>query len=82
MDAEQQHDAPRTAVEPIPHGQLRLLNTADHPEWMLDESTRAVGRRGVAQARAALRAARGEHAASADRPAPTGAASSHRSTAA
>lgn len=61
MDAEQQHEAPRTAVERIPHGQLRLLNTADHPEWQLDESTRAVGRRGVAQARAALRAARGEH---------------------
>jgi hypothetical protein len=62
MDAEQQHDAPRPAGERIPHGQLRLLNTADHPEWQLDESTRALGRRGVEQARAALRAARGEHA--------------------
>jgi len=63
--------------------QLRLLNTADHPEWKLDEQTRAVGRRGIAQARAALRAARAEHLdhaeSAGDGP---GAGHAHRSTAA
>ena len=66
MDAEQQADAPRPSPDRIPHGQLRLLNTAAHPEWQLDESTRAVGRRGIEQARAALRAARGDHTTQGD----------------
>lgn len=35
--------------------QLTLLETP--PSWRLDERTREVGRRGVAEARAALRAA-------------------------
>lgn len=35
--------------------QLSLLDTP--PEWKLDEATRALGRRGVAEARASLRAA-------------------------
>lgn len=76
MDAEHlstRHPAPNGAPTPsvrpatssrVPAGQLRLLDTTDHPEWKLDDATRDVGRRGVAQARAALRAARGsdEHA--------------------
>jgi hypothetical protein len=42
--------------------QLRLLpgraSPTGRPEWALDERTRAVGRRGVAEARAILRRAR------------------------
>lgn len=49
--------------------QLRLVEV-DHP-WRLDTSTRAAGRRGVAQAREALRQA-STHQAS---PAPAGAPS-------
>lgn len=62
-------------------GQLRLHvgDPADRPEWRLDDETRALGRRGIAQARAALRSARASHLE--DRP-PTGAASSRRPTAA
>jgi hypothetical protein len=80
MDAE--HTASPTAA---PGGQLRLhVGDPDrHPEWRLDDETRAVGRRGIAQARAALRSARADHlddraaaAASSD------AASSRRQTAA
>ena len=37
--------------------QLALLRT-DSPAWRLDEETREIGRRGVAAARAALRASR------------------------
>jgi hypothetical protein len=43
--------------------QLHLLSTdsgdepGPAPDWRLDESTRALGRRGVADARSALRAA-------------------------
>ncbi len=39
--------------------QLHLLPTEvdDDTSWRLDESTRAIGRRGVAEARGALRAA-------------------------
>lgn len=37
-------------------GQLQLLEQA--PDWRLDDTTRAVGQRGVAEARAALAAAR------------------------
>jgi hypothetical protein len=44
--------------------QLALLEP--EPDWRLDEQTREVGRAGVAQARAALRAAAGR---AADRPA-------------
>jgi hypothetical protein len=36
--------------------QLRLIE-ADDPEWHLDEQTRETGRRGVAEARRALRGA-------------------------
>lgn len=35
--------------------QLSLLDSP--PEWKLDEATRALGRKGVAEARASLRAA-------------------------
>ena len=58
MDAE--HTASPTAA---PGGQLQLhVGEADrHPEWRLDDETRAVGRRGIAQARAALRSARADH---------------------
>jgi hypothetical protein len=58
MDAE--HTASPAAA---PGGQLRLhVGAADrHPEWRLDDETRAVGRRGIAQARAALRSARADH---------------------
>jgi hypothetical protein len=40
--------------------QLKLLDTIDalEPEWQLDDSTKEVGRRGVAAARAALQHAR------------------------
>jgi hypothetical protein len=37
-------------------GQLTLIDTP--PEWRLDERTRQVGRRGLAEARAALQAGR------------------------
>jgi hypothetical protein len=39
--------------------QLHLLSDEDasRPSWQLDATTRAIGRRGLAQARAALRAA-------------------------
>lgn len=38
--------------------QLRLLEPADAPDWMLDESTRAIGRQGIEAAREALALAR------------------------
>ena len=41
------------------HEQLLLLRSDDRP-WSLDEHTREVGRRGIAEARAALRAAKGD----------------------
>lgn len=37
------------------HEQLRLINTTNR--WQIDEHTREVGRRGLAEARAALAAA-------------------------
>ena len=43
--------------------QLQLLEQA--PEWRLDDETRAVGRKGLAAARAALAAARPEASATA-----------------
>jgi hypothetical protein len=48
--------------------QLKLLETNDRlePEWQLDETTKEVGKRGVAGARAALQQAR-RHAMTADR---------------
>lgn len=39
--------------------QLSLLDTP--PEWKLDAATRALGRKGVADARASLRAALARH---------------------
>jgi hypothetical protein len=62
-------------------GQLVLLDTIRHPEWRLDEATRAVGRQGVAKARAALAAARAEHLDDERRREPA-APASHRPTAA
>ncbi len=80
MDAEHRTETRRPSADRIPHGQLRLLNTLEHPEWKLDESTRAVGLRGVAKARAALHAAR---PADTDvPPAAAATASSHHSNAA
>jgi hypothetical protein len=43
--------------------QLALLSDRD---WQLDERTREIGRRGVAEAREALRRSRSRHPASAD----------------
>jgi hypothetical protein len=54
MDAARHRDP----LDPAASSQLRLLETAEKPDWKLDESTREVGRRGVAAARAALRSAR------------------------
>ncbi len=50
--------------------QLHLLPTDDDVEasWRLDDSTRAIGRRGVADARGALRAALRHRARQADEP--------------
>jgi hypothetical protein len=50
--------------------QLTLLDTP--PTWRLDEATREAGRRGVAEARATLRAALGSASAepTAGRPSP------------
>lgn len=72
--------APRTRATTL-GGQLRLHvgDPADRPEWRLDDETKAVGRRGIAQARAALRSARASHL---DERGGVGAASSQRPTAA
>jgi hypothetical protein len=46
----------RSGAEPVV--QLRLLTggqAEEHPDWVLDERTRKVGRQGVAQAREILR---------------------------
>jgi hypothetical protein len=48
----------RDPLEAPGSSQLRLLDTADTPDWKLDDTTREVGRRGIAAARAALRSAR------------------------
>jgi len=75
------HRAPR----PAPEGQLRLHvgEPNGRAEWRLDEETRAVGRRGIAQARAALRSARADHLDERrDRPAASGSPSARHSTAA
>jgi hypothetical protein len=42
------------------HEQLLLLRSDERP-WRLDPHTREVGRRGIEEARAALRAATGDH---------------------
>ena len=44
--------------------QLQLLEQA--PDWRIDDATKAVGRRGLAAARAALAAARAEAGGDAD----------------
>ena len=64
-----------------PGSQLRLHvgDPAERREWRLDDETKAVGRRGIAQARAALRSARASHL---DDRGEAGAASSRRPTAA
>jgi hypothetical protein len=52
-------DAPHPeSNEPTGSGQLRLIEAKVKPEWRLDDTTREVGRRGIAAARAALRTAR------------------------
>lgn len=56
MDADEPDNLPRHQP-----AQLRLLDPADAPDWMLDESTRAVGRLGIEAARAALASARRRH---------------------
>lgn len=38
--------------------QLRLIEGERRPDWALDEKTRRIGRRGVAEAREVLRRAR------------------------
>jgi hypothetical protein len=47
--------------------QLSLLDTP--PEWKLDEATRALGRKGVAEARASLREALARQTQGTNRPA-------------
>jgi hypothetical protein len=51
--------AHRSGAEQLPPAvQLRLLpgcGNPTHPDWVLDERTRKVGRQGVAQAREILR---------------------------
>jgi len=66
-------------------GQLHLHigDRTRQPDWRLDEETRALGRRGIAQARAALRSARADHLdRGADELSARPAASSRRPTAA
>ena len=49
---------PNGRTQPRPAVQLRLLpggGKPTHPDWVLDERTRKVGRQGVAQAREILR---------------------------
>lgn len=38
--------------------QLRRLDLGERPDWRLDDSTKAIGRHGIEQARAALASAR------------------------
>ena len=51
--------------------QLKLLDTQDHdglePEWQLDDTTKEVGKHGVAAARAALQRARRQARVTPDR---------------
>jgi hypothetical protein len=58
MDADEHDNLPRHQP-----AQLRLLDPADVPDWLLDESTRAIGRQGIEAARAALASARRRHPA-------------------
>jgi hypothetical protein len=67
MDADKRESTPRHPRRPVApdHGgaeqgptQLQLLDDAHLPDWRLDDSTKAIGLHGVAQARAALRTAR------------------------
>ena len=50
-------------------GQLKLLDTNETPEpdWQLDDTTKEVGRRGVAATRAAIQQARREARVTPDR---------------
>lgn len=50
-------------LDPAKLTPLPLVEIAPKPlhDWTLDEATRAIGRRGIAQSRAALRAARADH---------------------
>jgi hypothetical protein len=49
--------------------QLKLLETSDarEPEWQLDDTTKEVGKRGVAAARAAIQQARRQARVTPDR---------------
>jgi hypothetical protein len=46
------------SIEATGSAQLRLIEATEKPEWRLDDTTREVGRRGIAAARAALQTAR------------------------
>lgn len=73
MDADKRESTPRhphtSASADLADGdassptQLQLLDDAHLPDWRLDESTKAIGLHGVAQARAALCTARRRQAA-------------------
>jgi hypothetical protein len=50
--------AERQSGRGAPSGQLRLLTSEKpRPDWALDERTRAIGRKGIAQVRETLRRA-------------------------
>lgn len=51
IDMERTSDAPAAEALPPP------VEFSPPPRWRLDDRTKAIGRRGIAQARAALRAA-------------------------
>lgn len=46
---------PHTVEATLEQGQLVLVVDRPSPNWKLDDKTREIGRKGVAQARAALR---------------------------
>ena len=53
--------ATKTAPAPSQQGQLHLVIDEVRTPWRLDETTRQIGREGVARARQVLRASRAEH---------------------
>jgi hypothetical protein len=57
MDADTSCD-PHFTTQSHPAAQLQLIDSRVTPEWRLDETTRAIGRRGIEQARHALHAGR------------------------
>ena len=61
-DAEPAGSGEPAAARPVAAAQLRLMEVRPHP-WQIDERTREIGRRGLQQAREALRLARAEPAA-------------------